>query len=207
MTAEVKKTGLPTWAKVLIGMVVFAIISGIIAVVGLVYFVQDTVKKAQDPAVIAKTAREIAEFTEPLPAGYKFALALDMFGVKTVTVEHDSDKQTLIFMTAPPKEDMDANALVTKLFEAGIKAPTHPEAAGGRFDKEKSRGTETVGGEPMPYIVGTMSDKSGSKFEGLVGAIVSKPKHKTVIVYGIQPGDQGYNMETTRTLLKTIKGF
>src|SRR5262249_41794075 len=207
MTSEVKKGGLPTWAKVLIGFVVFAIIAGIIAVGGIIYLVQDTVKKAQDPAIIAQTAKSIADFSEPLPAGYKFALALDMFGVKTVTVEHEPDKQTIIFMTAPQKEDTDPQALVNKLFEAGIKTPGQPEGASGRFEQEKLRGTETVGGEAMPYIVGSMADKSGTKLEGMVGAIVSKAKGKTVIVYGIQPGAAGYDMETTKKLLQTIKGF
>lgn len=207
MTSEVKTGGLPTWAKVLIGFVVFAMIAGIIAIVGAIYFFQDTVKKAQDPANIAKTAQSIADFTQPLPEGYKFALALDMFGVKTVTVEHDADKQTVIFMTAPQKEDTDPQALVNKLFEAGIKTPGQPEGASGRFEQEKLRGTETVGGETMPYIVGSMSDKSGTKLEGFVGAIVSKSKGKTIIVYGIQPGEAGYDTNTTKTLLKTIKGF
>lgn len=207
MTSEVKKGGMPTWAKVLIGIVVFAIVGGIIALVGLVYFVQDTIKKAQDPAMIARTARSIADFAEPLPAGYRFELGLDLFGVKTVTVEHDPDRQTLIFMTAPQKENMDAQALVNRLFAAGIKVPTHPEAASGRFESEKLRGTDTVGGENMPYIVGTMTDKSGSKFEGMVGVVVSKARNKTIIVYGIQPGQSGYNLETTRTFLRTIKRF
>jgi len=204
MTSEAKKGGFPTWAKILIGVVVVGIIGSIALAVGMVFFFQNMVKQSQDPVAIAKTAKSIATFADPLPSGYKFSMALDIAGIKTVTVEHQSDSQMLTFMSFPKKDETsDPQALVDKLYETGIQ--THQTSA--KFNEVKKKGSMDVAGETMPYIVGEMQSDSGKKFQGMVGCIIPKGKSETFFVYGMQPQGKDYNLDGTEEFLKTIKGF
>ena len=207
MTSEVKKSGLPTWAKILIGLVVVVFVIGIVSIVAMIFFVQNVMKQAQDPVAIQRTAKAIADFPEPLPNGYKFAFALGMAGINTVTIEHKSDQQMLIMISYPKSEDTDPKALVQKVFEGGIKAPGQSKLEDSKFQEVKSQGLEDVAGESMPYMIGSMTDKEGTKYEGMVGCVVSKAKKKTIFLYGMQPGAKGYNLKTTEDFLKTIKSF
>lgn len=206
MTSEQKKSGLPTWAKILIGIVVGGIVIGAIAIGGLVWFVGKTVKEASDPVAVARTAKTIADFADPLPAGFKYVLALPLAGINFVTIEHESDKQVVTIVSYPKQETSDAQQLVDRFYQAGIQSGAE-KTAGGKLEDVKVRGTETVGGEPMPYLIGTLADKGGAKFEGFVGCVLPKGKTKTVIVYGMQPAGTGYNVESTKELLRSIKGF
>ena len=207
MTSEAKKGGLPTWAKVLIGLVLVGVIVFIIGVVGLIWFFQKTVKEAQDPAAIAKTAKEVARFPDPLPEGYKYTFALPLAGINTVSVEHEPSKQMIMFISYPQVEKSSPQELVDKVYQAGIQTPGQSDIKGGKIEDIKSRGTETVAGETMPYIVGTLTDKSGTKFEGMVGCLVSPAEKKTVFIYGMQPTGGDYKLDATMDLLKQIKGF
>lgn len=205
MTNGEKQRGMPTWAKVLIGLVVVAIVGGVTMVIGSVIFIQNMYKQALDPAAIARVAGSIGTFPDPLPDGYKFAMGLDVAGIKTLTVEHKPDKQTVIMMSFPRKEDdpKDAQALVNELYEKGVST----QQTSAKFETVKSRGTEAVDGAQMPYIVGEMTDKTGSKFDGLVACIVSPTRHQTILIYGIQPPGSTYNFDATLKLLKSIKGI
>ncbi|MBI4533015.1 MAG: hypothetical protein HY711_03630 [Candidatus Melainabacteria bacterium] len=207
MTSDAEKSKLPTWAKVLIGLVVFGIVAVIALGVGAFFFVQNIVKQAQDPAVVSRTAHAIADIPEPLPKGYKYSFAFGMAGINTLVVQHEPDQQMLILISKPQKEDVDADKLVNVLFEAGIKTPGQSGLEGGKGEKVKLHGTETIGGESMPYIIGTMADKKGTKFDGMVGCVVSKTKDKTVLIYGMQPGGSPYNFEATKEFLKAIRTF
>src|SRR5687768_3339550 len=124
MTTEAKKGGMPLWAKILIGLVVLGILGGIAAFAGLFFFVSNTIKQAQDPAAISRTAAKIATFQEPLPAGYKFVAGLDLMGIDTVVVENDSDKQTLTLISYPKKET-DPSAFVKRVAESGVSTGEH----------------------------------------------------------------------------------
>ena len=205
MTSEEKTGGLPTWAKVLIGLVAGGMVIGILAIVGGVWYFGNMMKQAQDPTAIAKTARQIAEFPDPLPQGYQYKLALPIAGINTVAIEHDPDKQMIMFVSYPQNDKSDPKKLIDEVYEKGFSPPG--QGGGGKIEEVKSRGTELVGGAEMPYIVGSMTDKSGTKIEGMIGCVVSKDKGKTVLIYGMQPGEGAYRLDVTKDLLKTIKTF
>jgi hypothetical protein len=203
MTNGEKKGGLPTWAKVVIGLVVVVILGVGGLIVGGIVFFQSVVKQSQDPVAMARVARAIAQFPDPLPAGYKLTMGIDLAGVKTVTVEHEADKQLLIMMSFPKKDKRDAQSIVNELYEHGVQTPQ----ASAKFQEVKSKGTEQVAGQDMPYISGVMTDSTGTKFEGLVACIVSKDKDETIFIYGIQQPGAPYNLEATMTFLKAIKSI
>ncbi len=201
MTSGEKRDGMPTWAKVLIALVVVVVVGGISLVVGGVFWMQRTMKEAQDPAAIARVAQSIAVFQDPLPAGFKFTFGLDIAGIKTLTVEHQDDMQRLILMSFPKKEKTDPQELVNALFEKGINTPQ----ANAKFEAVESKGVETVAGARMPYMIGSMTDKAGSKFEGFVACLVSQSREETVFIYGIQPPGAAYNLAGTRLFLQSMK--
>jgi hypothetical protein len=203
MTSEEGKGGLPTWAKVLIGLVIVVILGVGGLVVGGIVFFQNASKQWTDPVAIAKVSQSIADFPEPLPEGYKYLMGMDLAGIKTVTVEHADDKQTIIIMSFPKKDKTDAQTMVNELFEKGVKT----QQTQAKFEDVKSKGTETVAGLSMPYIIGTMTDNTGNKAEGMVGCIVSETKSETIFIYGMQPQGAPYNLQATLQLLKSIKGI
>ncbi len=200
---NVTKKRLPTWAKLVIGLVLAAMISTSLLIFGMAVFFQKVAKEAQDPNALINCAREIANIETPLPPGYKFSMGFGMFGINTITVDHQPDNQMIILISYPSKGDENAQVLVDKLYDSGLNTPQ----ASARFQEVKEKAQTTVGGENMPYIVGVMEDKSGTKFEGLVGCICSKKAQKSILVYGMQPPGAPYNKDVTMGFLKTIKGF
>jgi hypothetical protein len=204
MTNEVEanKGGLPTWAKILIGLVVVGGAGVIIASVGFFFFIKDMVQKAEDPETIVRTTKQIAEFQNPLPEGYKFEAAFTLMNVGTVIVQHPQDKQTLTLISFPKKEN-DPKAFVDRIIESGVDSGKSTA----KLEEIKSRGDLDVAGVHMPYVIGKMADKSGKTFEGMVGCLVSPTKEKTLLVYGTQPLGTEYNVESTKQFLKAIKSF
>ncbi len=203
MTSEESKGGLPTWAKVLIGLVVVVILAVGGLVVGGIVFFQNASKQWSDPVAINKVAQSIAAFPAPLPEGYKYLMGMDLAGIKTVTVEHADDKQAIIIMSFPKKDKTDAQTMVNELYEKGVKT----QQTQAKFEDVKSKGTEMVAGLSMPYIIGTMTDNTGKKAEGMVGCLVSETKAETIFIYGLQPPGAPYNLKATLTLLQSIKGI
>src|SRR5271155_5574579 len=117
MTVEPNKgqdTGLPTWAKVLIGLVVAGIIGFIALFIGIAVFFQNTFKQAQDPVAIGRVASQIGAFQNPLPDGYKFVMGLNLAGINTLTVEHKPDQQ-IIFVISYPKAEADPKSVVERI--------------------------------------------------------------------------------------------
>ena len=200
MTNETKKGGFPTWAKILIGIVAV----GLVAIVGLVIvgvvFFQNVAKQTQNPAAISKVASNIGEFQSPLPPDYKMTMGINLAGMNVLTVQHNPDGQTIMFMSYP-KVDGDAQSVIDGMAN---KSATMPQSAT-RIEVVNKRGTEMVGGEDMPYIIGVTSER-GVKREALVGCIVPKGKEKTLIVVAAQPTGT-YNLKETEDFLTTIKSF
>lgn len=205
MTSEEKKGGLPTWAKVLIGLVVVGIIGIVGLIAGVIVLSQNAVKK--DPAAVEKMAASIATFDKPLPPGWTYVVGIDAVIVKTVTVMHDADKeadQQMVYVASfPKKEKIDADTLASKMLEMGISTPD----ASAKFEKVNAKGNETVAGQSMPYVTGILTDKSGKKFSGMAGCLVSPTKNETIFIYGIQAKGENYNMDVTRQLLAAIKSL
>lgn len=202
-SADTTKKKLPTWAKLVIGLVLAAMISSSLFIFGMALFFQKVVKDAQDPNSLVTCAKDIANIEMPLPKGYKFSMGFGLLGINTVTIDHQPDGQMIILISYPSRGDEDAQVLVDKLYDSGLNTPQ----ATARFQEVKEKSETTVGGEKMPYIVGVMEDKSGTKFEGLVGCITSKKGQKSILIYGMQPPGAPYNKDVTMDFLKTIKGF
>jgi len=205
MTSEVTKGGLPTWAKWLIGIAVAGIVVFITGIIVVMWSFSQMFK--QDAASVGKLARDVAEFSTPLPEGYHFKMGVDVpvVGIKMVGVEHDPDKQMVLITSYPTSEKVTAEEFVEKVADKGVMTPG--QAQNGRIEEIKAKGTETVGGESMPYLVGTMTDKTGAKVEGMLGCVISKAKGKTVLILGLQQGDGAFDLDVTRKLLKSIKSF
>lgn len=196
-----ERQGLPTWAKVLIGLVVAGAIGVVIIVAIAAFFLVNSFKQAQDPVAIAKVADQIGTFQNPLPDGYKYMMGLNLAGIETLTVEHKPDEQ-IIFVIAYPKADQDANSVVERISQTGVN--TGQTSA--KFEKVTGRGTEQVAGEQMPYIVGTLVDKSGSH-EGMFGCIIPRGKNKTVLIYAAEPAGTSFNLPVTKNFLNSIHSF
>lgn len=203
MTSAEKQGGLPTWAKVLIGIVVLLLVGGGALIIGGVIFMQDFARKSQDPVAITKVAQSMAGFPNPLPPGYQYSMGFDMAGIKTVTLEHPADKQLLIMMSFPKREKKPVKEIVQEMYEKGVQTPQ----ASARFEQVKEKGEETVAGESMPYIIGQLVDNAGNKFDGMVSCLVSKDNEKTIFIYGLQQPGSPYNLQTTTSLLKQLKGI
>jgi hypothetical protein len=203
MNDVVNETKLPTWAKFLIGFVIVAVVSAIIFIAVMIFVFQQAFKQAQDPKQIANVAQQVMVMQQPLPDGYKYLMGFGLGGINTISIQHAPDQQMLIFISYPCKGTEDANDLVAKLYQSGVNTPQSQA----EFQEVKTKGVEDVGGQKMPYIVGVMSDKSNTKFEGMVGCIVSKDKKKSLLIYGIEPPGVPYKLDVTDNLLKTIKSF
>jgi hypothetical protein len=91
--------------------------------------------------------------------------------------------------------------------QAILDGPTQRKHFGSsaRMVSVAQKGTETVGGLPMFWQLGTL-EKDGKTSEGFLGAVVDKSKPKTVLIIGIQPTGT-YNLPETKEFLKSIKSF
>lgn len=203
MMSGEKPDGLPTWAKVLIGIVVIGML-GVAGVVGAgIYFVSKMSNEATDPQAIARTAAQVATFQEPLPAGYKFVMGIGLAGYNLVTAEHEPEEQTIILISYPVKQKESAQEILDRMFDSGLSAGS----VNAQFSGEKTKGEMGVAGQSMPYVLSTVTDGSGKDFKGLLGCIQVPDKNKTVLVYGMQPEGDTYKLEITEGFLKAVKKF
>jgi hypothetical protein len=195
------KTGLPKWAKILIGVVIVGIISVAALFMGMLFFMKNLADNAKDPTYISQTARKMADFGD-LPEGYQFAYAMDMMGIQMVMINHPKTDQT-ISMVSYPKKEKDPKTAIDKLLAGGVQTPNQSA----KIQDIQERGEMQVAGTAMPYAIGKVTDGRGKTFEGMFGCLVSPTKDRTLLIYGVQPLGTKYNLATTETLLKTIKSF
>ncbi len=201
MTSEAKKGGLPTWAKILIGLVVVGTIGVVAFLVGIVLFFGNMSKQATDPAYISRVVKSVAVVQDPLPQGFQYQMAIEIMGANMFIVNHKPDNLQLIMGMMPPsdKKEDSAESMTQELSRKGIpNVGTSFEVTG--------KGVETVAGEQMPYVLGTTQDKTGQKIEGLIGAILTKDHKKAILFYGISQKSP-YNMDATKEFLGVIKSF
>lgn len=200
--------GLATWVKVLIGVMIIGTISFIILIAGGVYFIGGAMKQMGDPAQVKANAESIAKFAEPLPAGWKFTVALNMFGTSIAVVNNEKEDLQITFLKLPRSDkDMDANAIVDSYAEKGVPSMqgADPQKTSAKVNI-KDRGKLTIGGEEMNYATGS-SERGSEKFSQLIGCIMPKGSKQAVIVQGVSLGTEEYKLEQTKTLLNSIKGF
>ena len=188
---------MPLWLKILLGVVA----AGILGIIGISVFVFNAVKDMQttDPAKVAVMVKDIAEISDPLPGTFKWQMGMNMKVMQLVTAE-STDKQVVMLMTIPTAE-ADAQSILDQESSRSKRR----FSSNARMLSVDKKGTETVGGLPLCWELGTM-EKDGKQSKGFLGVVVNKPKSKTIMVIGLQPtGD--YNLPETQQFLAGIKAF
>jgi hypothetical protein len=181
----------------------------------LIFATKNILQQAVDPALIKRAARGIARFPEPLPSDYRFGIGLDLASLKMITIEHEPDKQQIFILSQAGMENSDdkslgADAVVKRIYDAGITIPTNGPSLAAHFVDKKSEGEIDVAGKKMFYIVGWLTDNENNKLEGLVGCILlksAKQNDRSILVYALQPDGKPYNFDVTKKLLESISAF
>jgi hypothetical protein len=210
MTNSVEKSGLPGWLKVvLISSVVFIVLS-IGLVVGCVSFLTNWSKEAQDPNRIKQIASSFMKIREPLPDGFKYLLALDLFGNKIVQFKkQDSDLSIVFCVFKEPTSDMTDNEKLLNKVPSFID-PNDINAKGRsqipprrKFELERE-GSQLVGGRKMTYAIGKAVDtKRGGSRETFVGRFPATASGCVCIVG--TTGKDTYDIASTNDLLNSIE--
>jgi len=186
----------PLWVKILLGVVVV----GILGIVAVCFLLFNTVKDmmAMDPVKVAAMAQDVAVMSDPLPGSFKWKMGMNMKVMELVSAEA-TDGQVIMLMTLPTA-DKDAQSMID-----GSTEQKKYGASSARMVSVDQKGTQNVGGLPMSWELGTM-EKDGKQSKGFIGAVVNKPKSKTVMVIGVQPTGE-YNLPETKRFLSGIQSF
>jgi hypothetical protein len=200
-TKAIEKKGLPTWAKVAIGIVVVVAISLSIFIGGMVWFIGNMGQKARDPVYISQVAKSIAVIDEPLPKGFVYQAAVDILGAKMIMIANDQSGLGVILGLLPSgsNPNKQPTELTKELASKGI-----PNISSSF--KITGEGTEMVAGNPMSYVVGTSEMGDKGTIQGMIGCLVTKDKSKTIVFYGFSPGKE-YDMLSTKAFLSSIKSL
>jgi len=200
--------GLATWVKVLIGVMIIGTIGFIVLIAGGVYFVGGAMKQMNDPAQVRSTVDSIAKFSDPLPTGWKFGIALNMFGTSIAVVNNDKESLMVTLLKLPRSDkDIDPTSVIESYAEKGVPSVGGTEA--GKTSAKlniQQRGELTVAGEKMSYVTG-YSERGSSRFSQMIGCVMPKATKEAIIVQGVTLNSEEYKIEQTKTLLGSIKGF
>ncbi|MCC6979317.1 MAG: hypothetical protein IT343_13415 [Candidatus Melainabacteria bacterium] len=194
--------------KVLIGVMIIGTIGFIILIAGGVYFIGGAMKQMQDPAQVKANAESIAKFSEPLPTGWKFTMALNMLGTSIAVLTNEKENMNITLLKLPRSDkDMDSNAVIESYAEKGVPSMSgnDPQKTSAKVDI-KDRGKLAVGGEEMAYALGS-SERGDEKFSQMIGCIMPKGTKQAIIVQGVTLASEEYKFEQTKALLNSIKGF
>jgi hypothetical protein len=200
--------GLATWVKVLIGVMVIGTISIIGIITAGVFFFGSAMKDMMDPQKVKSTVDSIAKFEDPLPAGWKFGMGLNMFGTSVGVVTNENEKLTITLLKLPRGgKEVTSDVIVGEYAEKGI-----PNISGMDADKTsapltvKDKGKLTVGGEEMTFVSG-VSERGGKTFSQFIGSLIPKSNPSVIIIQGVCFDSETYKMEQTKKLLSAIKSF
>jgi hypothetical protein len=209
----------PFWATGVIIIVAITYLLFFLAGLASIRAMQRIVREALDFKNAVVVAGNIAQFPESLPAGYRYKIALGVnadkifswFGfpldktneltkkdVNFLAIEHDPDKQQIVFLSTPDPESKDSLELLNNNYALS----TVSGGAATRFKSRKSKGEMNVAGQAMPYIIGELDDSEAR--EGLMGCISLKDQHRIIWIYGLQNQTGDYNLPETQKLLESI---
>lgn len=185
---------IPTWAKILLGIVLV----GIVGIVALSFVLYNTVKDmgTTDPQKIAAMAKDVAVMSDPLPGNFQWKVGMNMKIMQIVSAKAP-DGQTITMMTIPTAKK-DAGSI---LHGTGSEKTSTPA----QITSVEQKGTETVGGLPMMWEQGTII-KDGKQSKGFMGVVINKPKSNTVLIIGEQETGE-YNWPETKKFLAGIQSF
>lgn len=188
---EHKKRSLPTWLKVVIGGI--SLFLGLL--LGLAIVVAVFVFKANDPNEKRRVAQEIAEFANPLPAGFSFGTATDLNEVKTILINHSP-------------ETMDVS-----ISEVHVTDPVMKKALYSQFDlqadpstvTDKSTGTLEVAGQKLEYKTGICTI-GGNTVAVLDGRIIDIPD-EFISIKAYSSNQAAFDLSLFKSLTDSIKSF
>jgi len=209
------KPGMPKWAKVLL----VAAIVVTIGIVGLVVaggiFMSGFRKDATDPAKIRALLNTIATVDDPLPAGFRYEMQIDLgiAGTKIVSLRHEPDGLHLILTslpwtksTASLEESINANA-------SKVGSGVSENLPNSDNFKAETKGSETVAGKTFSYAIGTTKTKNGDEFPSLIGVFTPGDGKHVLMLTGAEGAKvkkdtdvaKQYNMQATDEFLHAIK--
>lgn len=183
---------MPTWLKVLLGIVVVAII----AVIGVGIAGYNMVKDAVSPDAASKIAHEMVEIGT-LPPGWKYLMGMNVGVTKIASLQNTDGSAMVQFLEIPNPKKQTAEQLL-----AGSDGQLSQN--GNSFTKEDS-GVTTVGGQKMSYFRGTMNSK-GQSVATEMGIVVT-PSGKTVMIQEMEPKAVKFDPSLTKPVMDAITGF
>jgi hypothetical protein len=191
---------LPTWARVIVALVLAVLVGLTYGAFRLADVIEKVAREAIDPAKIPEIAKQIGDFPNPLPAGYKYEYALG-FPQITVSIRHQPDNQLIQLLCDKNSFEEDPKVILDRALDLG------GQGLPAKIHGLKSKGKEMILGQDMPYIVGEFYDEDHRNVEGMIGCISIKNAHKTILIYALAPFGSPYTLQVTMDLLKSIKHF
>ncbi len=206
----IAKKRLPSWSRVLIVFVIAGMLTVVTGIASLTLSMKQTFQNAQDPAFIARVARHIAVFPNPLPKDYSYYLGLDFRLFTMVAINYKNDKQQLMFIgiSNNPQPDtpdgmeslQDSAKVLRKACDLGVTTLSTQS----RFKEIDSKGAWLIANQRIPYITGELEDVKGA---GLIGCTLNRQTGRTMLLYAVQPGDGKFKTRIVTDLLQHIRSF
>lgn len=206
------KRSLPVWARIIVSLVVATLVGVGYGAVRGVSMMQQMARDSCDPQKQRLISRNVADFPDPLPAGYSIdkaiSIGMPMLAASAkdiLVIKHAPDNLSIQLFSDPqaePSDATDARNFLDRAIEVssiGYPAP--------KIQAVKSKGQTTICGQEMAYIVGEFKDPQERKIEGMIGCICIKDKNKTILIYAVEPPATSFNLETVMSLLKSVKSF
>jgi hypothetical protein len=207
-----KRLSLPLWARIVVALVAASLVGLGYMVVRGVAMVQHLAHDSIDPNKQKQVVQTVAQFPDPLPEGYSIerAISIGVPGVDTsrkdiVILKHVPDNLSVQLFSNPDAEGedtIDARNYLDRAME--VSSSGYPAA---KIQAVKSKGQTTICGQEMAYIVGEFKDPQDQKFSGMIGCICVRNKHKTILLFAVEPPGTPFNLETVMSLLKSVKSF
>ncbi|MBX9691288.1 MAG: hypothetical protein K2Z81_02820, partial [Cyanobacteria bacterium] len=202
---------LPSWSRVLIAFVSVGMLTILGGITSLTLSVKRTFENAQNPAFIARVARQIALFPNPLPKDYSYYVGLDLRLFSMVAINYKNDRQQLMFIginnspqpeTSPDGAEslQDSAKVLRKACELGVTTLSTQS----RFRQINSKGAWLIADQRIPYITGELEDVKGT---GLIGCNLNRRTGRTLLLYAVQPGDGKFETRVVTDLLQYIRAF
>jgi hypothetical protein len=174
--------------------------------------IQQMAKDSVNPERQRQIADKLAQFPQPLPDGFSIDKAVEITlplmlpsAKEILVVKHVPDNLSIQLFGDPQADSVDAADAHIFLDRAIEVSSTGFPAA--KIQAVKSKGQTTIAGQEMAYIVGEFKDPQERKIEGMIGCICIKDKHKTILIYAVEPPGTSFNLETVMSLLKSVKSF
>jgi len=183
-TAPDPKPGLPGWAKILIGIAIFLMVSSFLLIGACTYLVNQFETKNIDPVVVKKIANSIVTLDDPLPPGFKWVVGLDIFSMKMAAVNHAPDNLELILTSLPGGKN--SSTLEDNISSSQVN-PALANATGtqSKFDA-KVKGSITVANKQFLYALGVVKDRDGKEVPSLMGFFSPNEDGKVIMLVGVQ---------------------